>query len=110
MKNTPALDCKNCVVSRYASNQDSFCQRCCNRADAKQYCIALHDQRHGLTPFVALNDRAQAEIYAERLELRGVSHLLMRWNPDRRLFSEVKEQLQPRHSGRRESHQAAAMA
>lgn len=93
MKNHPELDCAHCVVSRHLSNQDSFCNRCCNRSDAKQFCIALHDAHHGLTPFVALNDGTQAGLYAERLESRGVSHILMRWDAKRKHFAEVEQQL-----------------
>lgn len=91
MNNTLLVDCKSCVVSRYSSSQDSFCHRCCNGGDAKQYCISLHDQQHGLVPFVALNDGIQAKIYAKRLELRGVSHILLRWNSEGGYFSEVDE-------------------
>lgn len=88
-KNTFALDCKSCVVSRYSLGQSSFCERCCNGTQAKEFCIALHDQQHGLIPFVALNDGSQAKIYADRLGLRGVSHILMRWTTEPGYFAEI---------------------
>lgn len=90
MNDTYILDCNSCVVSSYSdSSKELFCQRCCQKSQVKEYYIALHDQQSGLVPFVALNDANQAEIYAKRLGLRGVSHILMRWNPEQKSFAAV---------------------
>lgn len=91
MNNTFVLDCNSCVVSSYStSSKESFCQRCCQKNQAKEYYIALHDQEFGLVPFVGLNDANQAGIYAKRLGMRGVSHILMRWSPEQKSFSAVE--------------------
>lgn len=85
------LDCAQCVVSDYVASEESFCNRCCNRSDSKQFCIALYDSHQRLAPFVALNDGAQAQLYADRLEARDVPYILIRWNAEKKHFTEVRQ-------------------
>ena len=83
------MDCMKCVVPEYGSETvcEPFCSKCRRQLLQKNYCVALHEDKHSLLPFITLDDAMGVSEYANRLQRQGVAHVVLNWDTEYDCFS-----------------------